>query len=117
MIGGEKTMVELAQGFDLHANQTKQWKDHSLERATAWGRLVQQSRPLVRCQLNRRRTSTPRSEAQRWVRGAVTVERNDALFERRAIFGHAKPPKVGLQLSGGSSKPGAFMIMAAQSGC
>ena len=32
-IKGEKTMVELAQEFDLHANQIKQWKDQLLEGA------------------------------------------------------------------------------------
>ena len=33
-IKGEKTMVELAQEFDLHANQIKQWKDQLLEGAS-----------------------------------------------------------------------------------
>ena len=33
-IKGEKTMVELAQEFDLHANQIKQWKNHLLEGVT-----------------------------------------------------------------------------------
>ena len=32
-IKGEKTMVELAREFDLHANQIKQWKDQLLEGA------------------------------------------------------------------------------------
>ena len=32
-IKGEKTMVDLAQEFDLHANQIKQWKDQLLEGA------------------------------------------------------------------------------------
>ena len=30
---GEKTMSELAQGFGVHPNQIKQWKDHMLARA------------------------------------------------------------------------------------
>ena len=29
----EKTLTELAQQFDVHANQIKQWKDHLLEGA------------------------------------------------------------------------------------
>jgi transposase len=32
-IKGEKTMVELSQQFDVHANQIKQWKDQLLEGA------------------------------------------------------------------------------------
>ena len=32
-IKGEKTMVDLAQEFDLHADQIKQWKDQLLEGA------------------------------------------------------------------------------------
>lgn len=32
-IRGGKTMSELAQEFDVHANQIKQWKDHMLARA------------------------------------------------------------------------------------
>ena len=31
-IRGEKTMSELAQQFDVHPNQIKQWKDQALER-------------------------------------------------------------------------------------
>lgn len=34
-IKGEKTMIELAQEFDLHPNQIKQWRDQLLEGATA----------------------------------------------------------------------------------
>lgn len=33
-IKGEKTMSELAQQFDVHANQIKQWRDRLLEGAT-----------------------------------------------------------------------------------
>ena len=33
-IKGEKTLIELAQGFDLHPNQIKQWRDQLLEGAT-----------------------------------------------------------------------------------
>tara|TARA_B100000378_G_scaffold270532_1_gene259869 strand:+ start:136 stop:444 length:309 start_codon:yes stop_codon:yes gene_type:complete len=33
-IKGEKTMVELSQQLDVHANQIKQWKDQLLEGAT-----------------------------------------------------------------------------------
>jgi transposase len=33
-IKGEKTLTELAQQFDVHANQIKQWKDQLLEGAT-----------------------------------------------------------------------------------
>jgi transposase len=32
-IKGEKTMVELAQQFDVHPNQIKQWKDQLLDGA------------------------------------------------------------------------------------
>ena len=32
-IKGEKTLTELAQQFDVHANQIKQWKDQLLEGA------------------------------------------------------------------------------------
>ncbi len=33
-IKGEKTMIELAQEFDVHPNQIKQWRDQLLEGAT-----------------------------------------------------------------------------------
>ncbi|PKP85781.1 MAG: IS3 family transposase [Alphaproteobacteria bacterium HGW-Alphaproteobacteria-2] len=33
-IKGEKTMIELSQEFDVHANQIKQWRDQLLEGAT-----------------------------------------------------------------------------------
>jgi transposase len=33
-IKGEKTLSELAQQFDVHANQIKQWRDQLLEGAT-----------------------------------------------------------------------------------
>ena len=33
-IKGEKTMIELAQEFDVHPNQIKQWRDKLLEGAT-----------------------------------------------------------------------------------
>jgi transposase len=33
-IEGETTMIELAQDFDVHPNQTKQWRDQLLEGAT-----------------------------------------------------------------------------------
>ena len=33
-IGGEQTLVELSQQFDVYANQLKQWKDQLLEGAT-----------------------------------------------------------------------------------
>ena len=32
-IKGEKTMIELAQQFDVHTNQIKQWKDQLLDGA------------------------------------------------------------------------------------
>lgn len=32
-IRGEKTMIELAQQFDVHPNQIKQWKDQLLDGA------------------------------------------------------------------------------------
>jgi len=32
-VKGEKTLTELAQQFDVHANQIKQWKDQLLEGA------------------------------------------------------------------------------------
>eukprot|EP01013_Petalomonas_cantuscygni_P006874 TRINITY_DN18238_c0_g1_i1.p1 TRINITY_DN18238_c0_g1~~TRINITY_DN18238_c0_g1_i1.p1 ORF type:complete len:110 (+),score=17.79 TRINITY_DN18238_c0_g1_i1:92-421(+) len=34
-IKGEKTMVELSQQFNVHANQIKQWKDQLLEGVTS----------------------------------------------------------------------------------
>ena len=33
-IKGEKTLIELAQDFDVHPNQVKQWRDPLLEGAT-----------------------------------------------------------------------------------
>ena len=33
-IKGEKTMIELAQAFDVHPNQIKLWRDQLLEGAT-----------------------------------------------------------------------------------
>ena len=33
-VKGEKTMAELSQEFDVHANQIKQWKDQLLEGVT-----------------------------------------------------------------------------------
>ena len=33
-IKGEKTLIELAQEFDVHPNQIKQWKDQLLEGVT-----------------------------------------------------------------------------------
>ena len=33
-IKGEKTLIELAQEFDVHPNQIKQWRDQLLEAAT-----------------------------------------------------------------------------------
>lgn len=33
-IKGEKTMIELAQEFDVHPNQIKQWRDQLLEGVT-----------------------------------------------------------------------------------
>jgi len=33
-IKGERTMIELAQDFDVHPNQIKQWRDQLLEGAT-----------------------------------------------------------------------------------
>ena len=33
-IKGERTLIELAQEFDLHPNQIKQWRDQLLEGAT-----------------------------------------------------------------------------------
>ncbi len=33
-IKGEKTRIELAQEFDVHANQIKQWRDQLLEGVT-----------------------------------------------------------------------------------
>ena len=38
-IKGEKTLSELAQQFDVHANQIKQWRDQLLEGAI--GRTLQ----------------------------------------------------------------------------
>ena len=34
-IKGDKTLTELAQQFDVHANQITQWRSHLLEGATA----------------------------------------------------------------------------------
>ncbi len=36
-IKGEKTLIELAQDFDVHPNQIKQWRDQLLEGATVFG--------------------------------------------------------------------------------
>ena len=33
-IKGEKTLIELAQDFDVHPNQIRQWRDQALEGAT-----------------------------------------------------------------------------------
>ena len=33
-IKGERTLIELAQDFDVHPNQIKQWRDQLLEGAT-----------------------------------------------------------------------------------
>ncbi len=33
-VKGEKTMIDLAQEFDVHPNQIKQWRDQLLEGAT-----------------------------------------------------------------------------------
>ena len=33
-INGEKTLIELAQDFDVHPNQIKQWRDQLLEGVT-----------------------------------------------------------------------------------
>lgn len=33
-IKGEKTLIDLAQGFDVHPNQIKQWRDQLLEGVT-----------------------------------------------------------------------------------
>ena len=33
-IKGEKTLIELAQNFDVHPNQIKQWRDQLLDGAT-----------------------------------------------------------------------------------
>ena len=33
-IKGEKTLIELAQDFDVHPNQIKQWRDQLLDGAT-----------------------------------------------------------------------------------
>jgi transposase len=37
-VRGEKTLNELAQQFDLHPNQIKQWKDQLLDGAEVWER-------------------------------------------------------------------------------
>ncbi|HSG35551.1 MAG TPA: transposase, partial [Sphingomonadaceae bacterium] len=34
-INGEKTLIELAQDFDVHPDQIKQWRDQLLEGATS----------------------------------------------------------------------------------
>lgn len=34
VIKGEKTLIALAQEFDVHPNQIKQWRDQLLEAAT-----------------------------------------------------------------------------------
>ena len=38
-LNGEKTLVDLAQQFDVHPNQIKQWRDQLLEGATGAGGL------------------------------------------------------------------------------
>ena len=42
-IKGEKTLIELAQDFDVHPTQIKQWRDQLLEGAT--GVLAQRRNP------------------------------------------------------------------------
>ena len=34
MASGKETLIELAQGFDVHPNQIKQWRDQLLKVAT-----------------------------------------------------------------------------------
>ena len=44
-IKGEKTLIELAQEFDVHPNQIKQWRDQLLEGAT-WVFICPASAPM-----------------------------------------------------------------------
>ena len=47
-IRGEQTLTELAQQFDVHANQIKQWKDQLLEGASdVFGDTPKQEAPAV----------------------------------------------------------------------
>ena len=47
-IRGEQTLTELAQQFDVHANQIKQWKDQLLEGASdVFGDTPKQEAPAI----------------------------------------------------------------------
>lgn len=49
-IKSEKTLIELAQDFDVHPNQIKQWRDQLLEGATGVfgdGRKPKLNRPSI----------------------------------------------------------------------
>lgn len=47
-VRGEQTLTELAQQFDVHPNQIKQWKDQLLEGATGvFGDLPKEEAPAV----------------------------------------------------------------------
>lgn len=50
-IKGEKTMIELAQEFDVHPNQIKKWRDQLLEGATGGvrGRATEPPLRSTRC--------------------------------------------------------------------
>ena len=48
-IKGAKTLIELAQDFDVHPNQIKQWRDQLLEGATGvfWGAAKAEPEPVI----------------------------------------------------------------------
>jgi transposase len=79
-IKGEKTLIELAQDFDVHPNQIKQWRDQLLEGATGvFGEAPKAERNLSNWQLHcacgsgRRIPSVPREGAVQ--RGLVCCAR------------------------------------------
>jgi len=45
-IKGEKTLIELAQEFDVHPNQIKQWRDQLIEGATGVFGEVAKTEPM-----------------------------------------------------------------------
>ena len=94
-IKGEKTMAELVQEFDVHANQIKQWKDQLLEGATgifgAEARVEDQSPALD--------VKTLHAKI-----GQLTLENDLSLRAYAAPLG----PRSLLQLSGALTKAGVL---------
>ncbi len=45
-IKGEKTLIELAQAFDVHPNQINQWRDQLLEGVASFHLQCERNRPF-----------------------------------------------------------------------